>query len=151
MISDSLQYSYKYALLHPLFTKAFEWLQSKDLVNIATGKHEIESDKLFAIVQEYETLDSANEQMESHKKHIDIQYMIFGEELVGLSLLNDASTISKVYDEETDFLLVSNKPDYFAPLKQGNLMIFYPTDLHMPCIKTDTPQHVKKVVVKVLI
>jgi len=29
-------------------------------------------DNLFAIVQEYDTMDSASEQMEAHRKYIDV-------------------------------------------------------------------------------
>jgi YhcH/YjgK/YiaL family protein len=60
-------------------------------------------------------------------------------------------TISKPYEEETDFMLVADPPSFFANLTEGSFMIFYPTDLHMPCIKINEPAMVKKLVVKVRI
>ena len=148
MIIDTLANINRYIELHNGITKAFEWLQSIELNNLTAGKYSIEDDNVFAIVQEYKTLDAANEQMEAHKKYIDVQYIINGEEMVGLSLLNN-QTISKEYDDETDYFLVSDPPSFFATLNEENFMIFFPTDLHMPCIKINEPALVKKVVVKV--
>jgi YhcH/YjgK/YiaL family protein len=148
MIIDSLDNASQYTLIHPGIAKAFAWLQITDLNTIVAGKYFIEGENIFALVQEYETLDAANEQMEAHKKYIDVQYLIKGKELVGLALLGN-QTISKSYENETDFMLVADAPSFFATLSAGNFMIFYPTDLHMPCIKIDEPAMVKKVVVKV--
>ena len=148
MIIDTFANANRYTSLHYRIAKAFEWLQSTELDNLHAGKYVIEDDNVFAIVQEYKTLDAANEQMEAHKKYIDVQYIINGEEMVGLSLLNN-QTISKEYDDETDYFLVSDPPSFFATLNEENFMIFFPTDLHMPCIKINEPALVKKVVVKV--
>lgn len=148
MIIDTLANTNRYISLHKDIAKAFEWLQSIELNNLPAGKYSIEDENIFAIVQQYKTLDAANEQMEAHKKYIDVQYMIKGEEMVGLSLLNN-QTISKEYNDETDYFLVSDPPSFFATLNEGNFMIFFPTDLHMPCIKINKPLLVKKVVVKV--
>ena len=150
MIIDALNNANRYISLHPGIAKAFAWLQKTDLNAIIPGKYFIEAEDIFAIVQEYETLDIINEQMEAHKKFIDVQYMIKGEEQVGLALMN-LQTISKPYEEETDFMLVADAPSFFANLTEGSFMIFYPTDLHMPCIKINEPAMVKKLVVKVRI
>lgn len=150
MISESFQHAHKYSILHPLFSKAFDWISNTNLESIEPGKYEIEGDKLFAIVQQYETSEAATQQMEAHKKYIDIQYMIMGEELVGLSFLHKQK-IAVPYNEATDFLEVSDPPSYFAPLSSGNFMIFYPTDLHMPCISIAETTSVKKAVIKVMI
>lgn len=151
MIIDRLANASLYAHLNSHFAAAFNYLQSAAFSTVAPGRYEIEGDKVFAIVQEYETADAANEQMESHRKYIDVQYVISGEEMVGLALYNN-QTCSKTYDADADFMLYADKPDFFAPLKAGMFMIFFPTDLHMPCINVgDIPAKVKKVVVKVAV
>ena len=94
MIIDKLENAGRYILMHHGIAKAFSWLQITDLNTIVAGKYFIEGDNIFAIVQEYETLDAASEQMEAHQKYIDVQYMIRGEELVGLALLSNQA-ISK--------------------------------------------------------
>lgn len=150
MILDSLENTRLYTSLHTGITKALAWLQATDLIALAPGRYFIEREDVFAIVQEYETVDAVKELMEAHKKYIDVQYMIKGAEMVGISLLKD-QRISKPYETETDFLLFQDPPDFFAKLSEGNFMIFYPTDLLMPSISVSESLPVKKVVVKVSI
>lgn len=88
--------------------------------------------------------------MEAHKKHIDVQYMISGEELVGHALFS-GQTPSKEYSEEEDYILFGELPSFFTRMAEGTFMIFFPTDLHMPCIKVNESKKVKKAVVKVRI
>jgi YhcH/YjgK/YiaL family protein len=150
MVIDTLQNAARYTHLGKEIAAGFDYLVNTDLQGLAPGKYEIDGEKLFAIVQEYETLDTAGEQMESHKKYIDIQYMISGQELVGHALLNGQKP-SKAYETDTDFMLFGSAPSFFSLMAQGTFMIFFPTDLHMPCIKAGEPANVKKVVVKVRI
>lgn len=148
MIIDALKNIDRYKTLHPLFEKAFDFLKHTDLASITLGKHVIDGDDVFAIVQEYKTLDAAKEQMESHRKYVDVQYVVNGTELVGLAALNEQK-VSKPYDAESDFMLYADEPSFFAELSAGTFMIFFPTDLHMPCIQKEKPAAVKKIVVKV--
>lgn len=148
MIIDTLENASRYHALSNSITKAFDYLCNTDLKNITPGKYEIDGDNLFVIVQEYETLDAANEQMEAHKKYIDVQYMIDGAEQVGHAILKD-QVPSTAYDEAADFMLFSEPPSFFSKLDTGMFMIFLPTDLHMPCIKINEPAIVKKAVIKV--
>lgn len=148
MIIDHLQQSARYNELYKGISQAFDYIANTDLQSVLPGKYEIDADNIFAIVQEYETLEAANEQMEAHRKYIDVQYMISGEERVGHAFLS-SQKLSKEYSEEEDFLLVPDVPDFFTHFKAGMFMIFFPTDLHMPCIKIGNTGKVKKVVVKV--
>ncbi|UKJ06109.1 YhcH/YjgK/YiaL family protein [Solitalea lacus] len=150
MIIDKLSNAERYYPLGDLFIKGFNYLVNTDFSNIETGKYEIEGEKLFAIVNEYETIDAANEKMEAHRKYIDIQFWISGEELVGHDILTN-QPIFKEYDEEKDFLLAANQPKYFTLMQSGMFAIYFPSDLHMPCIKNEKSTHVKKVVLKVAV
>lgn len=148
MIIDTLENAGRYKTFSNGIATAFEYLHTTDLKNIAPGKYEIDGENIFAIVQEYQTLDAVNEQMEAHKKYIDVQYMIDGNEQVGLAILKGLVP-STAYDEATDFMLFSEPPSFFSKLESGMFMIFFPTDLHMPCIKINESTIVKKVVIKV--
>lgn len=150
MVIDKLEHADRYTALGYGIRKALEYLQNTDFADIAAGKHVIDGDELFAIVQEYDTMDSVSEQMESHRKYTDVQYVASGVELVGHSLLGNQQ-VSKEYSEEEDFMLYTNKPDFYTQMAAGTFMIFFPTDLHMPCLRVDGAVRVKKVVVKVKI
>ena len=67
---------------------------------------------------------------------------------MGVSVLHEQN-IATPYSPEKDFMLYADTPDYFIELRQGEFVIFYPTDLHMPTIMADEPATVKKVVMKV--
>lgn len=148
MIIDTLQNAHLYYGLGPKFIKAFEYLAQTDFSAVAKGKYEIDGQQIFAIVNEYDTVDAATEQMESHKKYIDVQYVVSGAELVGHDFLNGQQP-SKAYDADTDFMLFGEKPSFFTKLAQHHFAIFFPTDLHMPNLRIDAPAAVKKVVIKI--
>ncbi len=151
MVIDQLSNSQQYAVLGAGISRAFDFLKEPETAALQPGKYHLDGDKLFAIIQEYDTLDSATEQMESHRKYIDVQYVISGEEMVGLALLKDQQ-VSKPYSDAEDFMLYKDAPEFYVKLSAGMFMIFYPTDPHMPCLRVnDTPEKIKKVVVKVAV
>ncbi|RBL90620.1 MULTISPECIES: YhcH/YjgK/YiaL family protein [Chitinophaga] len=148
MILDTLTNAHRYHCLGPRFVKAFEYLAQTDFSTLEKGKYEIDGTNIFAIVNEYDTVDPSGEQMEAHKKYIDIQYIVKGAELIGHDFLRE-QTPSKPYSETEDYMLFAEKPAFFTRLDQHNFAIFFPTDLHMPNLLIDQPAAVKKVVIKI--
>lgn len=148
MILDTLQNAHLYHGLGPKFIKAFEYLAQTDFNALEKGKYEIDGKNIFAIVNEYDTVDPSGERMEAHRKYIDIQYIVRGAELIGHDLLLQ-KTPSRAYDEPTDFMLFEERPAFFTKLEQDQFAIFFPSDLHMPNLRIDEPIPVKKVVVKI--
>jgi len=148
MILDILENARLYYGLGPKFVKAFEYLAQTDLAALDKGKYAIDGDNIFAIINEYDTVDAGQEQMESHKKYIDVQYIVHGEELIGHDILQQQQP-SRAYDEQADYMLFAEKPAFFSRLEQNHFAIFFPSDLHMPNIRIDAPARVKKVVIKI--
>ncbi|MFY0256147.1 YhcH/YjgK/YiaL family protein [Chitinophaga sp. 30R24] len=150
MILDTLQNAHLYYRLGVKFIKAFEFLAQTDLTALEKGKYEIDGTNIFAMVNEYDTVDASTEQMESHKKYIDVQYMVSGSELVGHDFLLE-QVPSRAYDEVADFQLFAEQPMFFSRLEKGMFAIFFPTDLHMPNIQVSTPMPVRKIVIKIAV
>lgn len=148
MILDTLANAQQYYGLGPKFVKAFEYLAQTSLAALPKGKYEIDGTDVFVMINEYDTVPAEGEQMEAHRRYIDVQYMISGTELVGHDYLQQ-QTISKAYDENADYLLVANPPAFFSKLQQGQFAVFFPTDLHMPNIQAGGPLPVKKAVIKI--
>ena len=149
MIKDSLNNSSVYYSLSDNLKKGLEWLKNQDLVNIDCGKYEIESERVWANIQEYETKDEAK--FEAHRKYIDIQYMIKGKELVGVTDLVNCKTCIE-YDCERDLEFFDTDVEFqYQELREGEFLIFYPHDAHKPSIAFGAKSMVKKVVVKVAI
>lgn len=150
MILDYLDRAARYNGLDAPFQKAFAWLRETDLAPLTTGRHEIDGDRIFAMVNAYDTVDPSGEKMEAHRAHIDLQYMVRGTELVGHDFLRTQEP-SKAYDPDKDFMLFDETPSFFSLFQEGMFAIFYPEDLHMPNIRAGSPGWVKKVVVKIKI
>nr|WP_294992199.1 YhcH/YjgK/YiaL family protein [uncultured Sediminibacterium sp.] len=149
MVIDQLSNAARYYGLGTLIEKALLFLQHTDLNTLENGKHELEGDALFAIVQEYDTKDPAQEKLESHKKYIDVQFVVSGTEKMGHALLKK-QTPSRAYNPEDDYMLFDETPDFFSIVNEGMFTIFFPTDLHMPWIRNGSSSHVKKIVIKAL-
>ena len=149
MIIDKLenvkQYSFKYEGIY----KAFEFLRHTDLINLGEGKHDIDNDDLFALVNTSNTTEIAGRYPEAHKKYIDVQYIVSGEELFGYAPYNNQK-IQKEYFEARDIFFCFAETT-FVKLEQGMFAIVFPGDLHLPVIKFKEVSPVKKIVIKVKI
>jgi YhcH/YjgK/YiaL family protein len=115
---------------------------------IPSGKHDIEGDTIFALVQEYQTKPIAECKLESHKKYIDIQYVIQGEEMMGITTQNNQTILEQNLEKDYTFYEGTTS---LVRVSKGMFTIFFPDDLHQPCVQTETVLEVKKVVIKVLI
>ena len=150
MISDSLSHSSLYAGLQPRFAAAFKFLRALP-ANPADGRHEIEGDRLFALVQSYTTTPAAERKLEHHRKYADIQFLFAGEEIIEHSPL-EGLAVDTPYNAEKDFGLVRDPAWRSAVvLKPGVFGIYFPDDAHKPGCSIHTPTAVRKVVVKVLL
>lgn len=113
-------------------------------------KVEIEGDDVFAIIQTYTPKDWDVLKFEGHRKYIDIQCVFGGEEKL---LHTGTQRIKKQgeYDEEKDIHF--SDVDRFSELllTNGDACILYPEDMHAPCMKAESDELVKKVVVKVAV
>jgi biofilm protein TabA len=72
MIFSTLSQSDRYAALHPLFPRAFEYIRNTDLLSLAPGRHPIVGDDLFAIVECVAGRSREDTELECHRKYIDI-------------------------------------------------------------------------------
>lgn len=148
MILDTLENCDRYSVLNERFAKSFAFLKTTDVKNFPNGVHEIEGETIFAIVQEYETKEELDCKIESHKRYIDIQYMISGSEIMGFSTLNDQKIVE--VNEEKDYIFYDCKTQKIE-VNEGMFTVFFPEDVHQPSIKNGTTDAVKKVVIKILI
>jgi YhcH/YjgK/YiaL family protein len=148
MILDTLQNYQLYSAINHKIAKGFDFLCNTDLDAIPLGKHDIDGDTIFALVQEYNTKPIAECKLESHKKYIDIQYVIRGEEMMGVTTQNNQKIIE--VNEEKDYTFYEGKTS-LVRVSKGMFTIFFPDDLHQPCVQTETISEVKKVVIKVMI
>ncbi len=149
MIVDNIKNANLYFGVNARVKKALEFLQTSDFDTMKPGKYEIDGDKVYAFVQEYETrrLDDCN--WEAHRKYMDIQYVAKGIEQIGYAYINHL-TVKKAYDPEDDYLLLDGNGNMIM-CDEGTFIMFDKDDAHMPGVAVDKQQPVKKVVVKILL
>lgn len=148
MVIDKIENYRLYSQLTKRLGKGFEFLATTDLKAIAAGTHEIDSDKIFAIVQEYDTKEETDCVLEGHHKYIDIQYVISGVELMGFVPLTNQKMLEE--NLEKDYTFYEGETSLFR-VEEGMFTLFFPEDLHRPCVRAGVISRVKKVVVKVKI
>ncbi|NRT10742.1 YhcH/YjgK/YiaL family protein [Flavobacterium sp. 14A] len=148
MILDKIENYKLYAGITERLAKGFEFLANNNLVALASGTYDIAEKAVFAIVQEYDTKEIKDCVLEGHTKYIDIQYMISGTELMGVITKKDQKVVSS--DVDKDYTFYEGETAYIK-LTEGMFTVFFPDDLHRPCVQDGQSSKVKKVVVKVQI
>jgi biofilm protein TabA len=148
MIIDTIQNAAKYFGVHPLFAKAFDYINKTDLANMGVGKYEIDGDQLKAIISNKKGMTAAEStaKFECHNKYVDIQLCIHGQEQIGWKPREKCTQEKGEYNEEKDVLFYNDAPDMFFSLTDGQFAIFFPGDVHAPMIGDG---EIKKLVIKV--
>lgn len=136
----------------PAFKKALEFLRRRDLAELPDGKYGLDGDRVYAMVQRYETLERAAPEFEAHRKYIDVQFIASGAEIIGWAPLAKLA-VTKVYDGEKEACFGSVPAGAWTPLRleAGQLAVLYPEDAHAPRLAAGAPCPVTKIVVKVTV
>jgi len=146
MIFDTLENALRYAGLGDNLPAALKYLLETDLASLPLGRTDLEGNRLYVLVQEYDTKPLDQGMWEAHRRYIDVQYVASGRERMGFANLRTLQLGE--YKPEKDFQALSgtgNQVDVFA----GAFVIFFPGDAHMPGLCVDQPEPVRKVVLKV--
>lgn len=146
MIFDTLKNVDNYKGLGRVYD-ALKFLSETDFSKIDLGRYELDGDNIFYMVQSYDT-DPDKTISEAHKKYIDIQYMVEGEEIIGVADISEDKELTEA-KEENDVWFYDCKTEPLV-LSAGKYMVLYPNDLHCPGVATNgTALTCRKVVVKV--
>ncbi len=127
---------------------AYLLVNKDDMFSNNLGKHEV-CDEFFYLIQEYESKESTV--WEAHKRYIDIQIVISGEEVIEVADRDYLKSLGE-YDEEKDFYGFEGKARVTLILGDGDLAILYPEDVHKPGLRSPKgATAIKKCVMKVLV
>jgi YhcH/YjgK/YiaL family protein len=149
MILDKLENAELYSCISDNLKKGFDFLKNTNLSDLEIGKYEIDSKTVFALVSEYDSKAHQDCRLEAHQAYADIQYIVSGREAIGFASLN-GQTVTAEYLPEKDIIFFSGETTQMI-VDTGMFAVFFPQDVHRPCMQIDGPAKVKKVVVKVKI
>lgn len=150
MIITGLNSLAHYKHLSKNMKTAIEYLEKINFQTIQDGKYEILDKDIYMIISTYNTKENNESKYEAHRKYIDVQCLIEGEELI---FCNEASSMKceGTYKEENDKInFIDRAGDITIHLKPGMVAIFYPSDAHKACCKIgNEPKQVRKLLLKI--
>ena len=148
MIIDVLDNADRYLGFNKGFRRAFSFLMRDDLLKLEPGKYKVDSDRVYAIVEDAQGRNKNDAQLEAHEKYIDIQLVVDGTDKMGWKLKSSCTDVSVPYDEKKDIRFFKDEPDAWLPVSAGTFAIFLPDDAHMPLISEG---RLRKVIMKVAV
>ncbi len=146
MILDTLKNWKDYKWQDGRFTAAFKFLESIGH-GIADGRHDIDGDNVYCMIQAYTTRSREGHEYEAHRNYADIQYLLAGEESI-LWAPTPSLVVIKPYEPDIEmYAAIPSATDLV--LKPGIFCVLFPQDAHAPCLEHGGPVMVRKAVVKV--
>ncbi len=77
---------------------AFRFLEDNRTLELPAGQHSIDGDRVYAVIIRATSRDPELSEFESHRKYIDVQYLVSGLEMIGISSL-DRLSLSQPYQD----------------------------------------------------
>jgi biofilm protein TabA len=148
MIIDAAAFCHEYNSLHPLFEPAFRFLAGADLRSFAPGRYPIDGERLFLSIDHVQGRGREAARLEAHRRYIDIQYTIAGDEEIGWMPLTSCGRISGEFNEDKDIGFFDRRPTTWLAVPEGTFVVFFPHDAHAPLAGRGA---VKKAIMKVAV
>ena len=148
MILSTLSQSDRYAALHPLFPRAFEYIRNTDLLSLAPGRYPIIDEQLFVIVEHVPGRTREAAKLECHRRYIDIQLVLDGTDEMGWKPLADCHNPMSDYSAEKDIRFFHDAPASWIATPPGAFCIFFPEDAHAPLVSNG---NVRKAIFKIAV
>jgi YhcH/YjgK/YiaL family protein len=148
MIFSSLSQSSRYAALHSLFQRAFDYIRDTDLFALAPGRYHIAGEDLIAIVERVPGRTREMAKLEAHRRYIDIQLVLEGVDEMGWKPLADCLNPVSEHSEEKDIRFFHDAPASWVATPADHFCIFFPEDAHAPLVAKG---EIRKVIFKVAV
>ena len=131
--------------------KIINIIEKTDFTKKDDDTYKIDSKDFYYIITTYNTSNNIEEKSaEAHRKYIDLQYILYGEEKIGYSDYRNPKMLLTDYNEDNDTELFSRIEDEgFFILKKGMYAVFFPVDVHRPGMTNKEVRGVRKIIFKI--
>ncbi|SFN24827.1 biofilm protein TabA [Formivibrio citricus] len=147
LLADSARHK---ALLPAAIVRGLGALEGRDLAGLPAGRYEIEGEKLFFLVQDAVLRPAEECRPEAHRSHADIQLPVSGRERYGAALpVAGMQPVEDLLDSKDVAFYAAPENEFFLDLDPGSFVVFFPGELHRPCVAVQESTSIRKVVVKV--
>lgn len=135
MIVANIQNKAEYYGIHPELDKALDCLTPEFLEQAATKKTLLDGENLFVTKFHLETVPEEETFFEAHRKYLDIQVVIRGQERVQIA---HPSTLT-LTEHRDDFYGYTGTGEQTVVLRPGNFLIVFPGDAHRLKMPVEAP------------
>ncbi|MDF2927192.1 MAG: hypothetical protein K0R57_6106 [Paenibacillaceae bacterium] len=149
MILDSIKQLQSYESLIPGIAKIMAFLSGCS-GQMEKGRHEIDGDRIYASVIEYDTVSPHEMKWESHREYIDLHVPLTGEECIFWAPVEELASIVD-YNPGNDCEFYKGEYRQLLKATSGVCIFFFPADGHKVKCHLEASSHVKKVVIKIKI
>lgn len=133
---------------HSPISECIHYIYNNSANNMPLGKYLVNENGIYVLLQEYYTKNPFECEWESHKKYVDFQVVLSGEEDICIAELSHMQ--QGVYDDSNDFLISFGESKKRITLRKGMGVILFPEDVHMPCLHSkNKPSKIRKAVFKI--
>lgn len=132
--------------------RGLDFLRTTDFRRLQPGVVEIDGRNIFAQVLDLTTQAWQENRPEVHRRYLDIQFLAWGEEKIGVTIDSGNNEISESLLAERDIIFYRQaENESFIEMIPGSYAIFFPQDVHRPGCNKTRETSIRKVVVKVAI
>ena len=136
---------------HENIKKAFEFIETHNLLDLPSGKTVIDGDNVWVNRSSYVGKPIEECKWENHNNYLDLQLVIKGiEGFAYVDLDRVGLTPTGPYDAVKDKTNFKGESDGIIYLHEGQFAIIWPNDVHMPLIKVND-EIIEKAVFKIKI
>ncbi len=147
MIFTNLNDKFKNNSLAKKIQQCINYTVDNKLSEFELGSYKIEGTDIKFGINEYNTKSVEESFWETHLQNIDVQIVLKGHENI---LLNNSKNLLKTsIDVDRDLVMYEGEELFRVPMNEGDMLVLYTEDAHMPGIKIDESTLVKKVVFKI--
>ncbi|HEU4891582.1 MAG TPA: YhcH/YjgK/YiaL family protein [Vicinamibacterales bacterium] len=132
MVLDALSQLNRYLDLHPRFRVIADAIASRNLAALLPNRYEIDGARLYLSIDENDGRGHARARLESHRRYIDIQVTLAGDEEIGWRPVSECYGPTAAFDEHRDIQFYGDIPQTWLAVPPGFFAIFFPHDAHAP-------------------
>lgn len=131
--------------------KALHFLRTTDFRTLEPGVVEIDGKNIFAQIIDMTTRDAAENRPEVHRRYLDIQFLAWGEEKIGVAIDTRQSNQRVIIRTARYYFYHDSEHESFIEMIPGSYALFFPQDVHRPGCNKSIATPIRKIVVKVAI
>jgi len=148
MIFDKISEYKTYLGISKELDTALKLMAETDFSAVEPGKYEV-CDGVYYMIFEANTKAYAESKWEAHRDYIDIHIPLKGAEKDGVRHLSELVECEP-YNADNDVAFYTSDSDKeLYTVNEGQFMLVFPADGHVPMVAVDEPAPIRKLVIKV--